>query len=206
MSEALTSDNPLFWQSRYKTGSIPWDLAEPAPPFVQLLQSPPEGIVLPPGKMAVLGSGYGNDAAFFARQGFDVTGFDFVPEAVAQATQLYGDTGARFVEADLFNLPPETAGLFDYVLEHTCFCAIRPNQRAAYVEASARLLKPGGVLIGLFWAHHEMGGPPYKTDEAELRRLFSPPFELCYLAITPHSIPARQNEEFLGIFSKVLGV
>jgi methyl halide transferase len=192
----LTSDQPEFWATRYQNQSTPWDLGQPAPSFVSLLKQHEERF--PPGKMAVVGSGYGHDAGFFGESGFEVIGFDYVPEAVAGANERYGRY-ARFVQADIFNLPGEYLGMFDYVLEHTCFCAIRPRQREGYVQAVYSLLQPGGTLIGLFWAHTEEGGPPYSTNRQELEHLFSSLFDIENMTIPPDSVADRQGEELLMI-------
>lgn len=193
----ITCQQPEFWQVRYQEHQTPWDLGGVAPPFVSLLEK--QDTPLKPGKMAVLGCGYGHDAAYFGQHGFAVTGFDFAPEAIAAAQQRYGAWGT-FVQADIFQLPSSYAEAFDTVLEHTCFCAIRPNQREAYVQVVHGLLKPGGCFVGLFWAHQELGGPPYKTNAAEIGRLFSPYFHIASLAQAQDSVPERAGEELLGIF------
>jgi SAM-dependent methyltransferase len=174
--------NVEFWQGRYDSGQMHWDLGAASPHFAELLARRPE--FLKPGKMAVLGSGQGHDAALFANAGFDVTGFDYAPGAIERADRLYGDQ-IRFVQADIFELAaPESpwTGQFDYVLEHTCFCAILPKDRPRYVHTAASLLKPGGYLLGVFWEHGEDEGPPFNTTEAELREAFSENFELVSMA------------------------
>ena len=62
--------------------------------------------------------------------------------------------------ADLFALPASMSSRFDAVWEQTCFCAVNPEQRAGYVDAMADVLKPSGMLYGLFWNHAMEGGPP----------------------------------------------
>jgi methyl halide transferase len=197
--ETLSSDNPVFWQSRYQSQQTPWDLGTVSPPFVGLMQT--ENALIKPGKMAVVGCGYGHDAAFFARQGFEVIGIDYAAEAVTAAQQTYGQW-AQYLQADLFDLPQAVLGQFDYVLEHTCFCAILPNRRPDYVKAVHSLLKPTGHFIGLFWAHQEEGGPPYKTDEAEIKTLFSPYFIIQHLDPVTDSIEGRKGQERLAIFAR----
>jgi methyl halide transferase len=193
----LTPDNPMFWELRYQSQNTSWDLDQPAPPFVDLLAQQP----FPPGKTAVLGSGLGHDAALFGKAGFEVTGLDYAPTAIEAAQARYGQW-VKFVQTDIFNLPQALIGQFDYVIEHTCFCAIPLQQRQAYVQSVYQLLKPQGKLIGLFFAHHEEGGPPFKTDEAELRTLFSPYFEIQSLAQAQNSTAKRQGEELLAIFQR----
>ena len=180
-----------FWQNRYETESTPWDLGEASPHFVSLLEGGASGLnnalkpPLTPGKMAVLGCGRGHDAALFAQAGFDVVGFDYAPAAIREAQALYGQM-ARFQQLDILKLGLDRGdstsmwtGYFDYVLEHTCFCAISPADRPAYVQAVKTLLKPGGLLLGLFWETGEQEeGPPYNTLETDVRSEFRSGFEV----------------------------
>ncbi len=189
-----------FWESHYASNTLPWDLGEPSPPFVQLMKT--QGANFPPGKMAVPGSGQGHEAGFFGQLGFQVVGFDYVPQATALAKEHYG-TVAQFECLDIFHIPTIYHGTFDYVLEHTCLCALRPNLRQAYVALIHRLLKPGGQLIGLFFAHQETGGPPYSITKEEILDLFSPPdFNRHSLERTLDSHPSRQGLEYLGVFTR----
>ena len=61
---------------------------------------------------------------------------------------------------DLFTLPHTDSGHYDLVLEHTCFCAIDPARRAEWAEVAARILRPQGRLLALFYTHDRPGGPP----------------------------------------------
>ncbi len=188
---AVSHQDVAFWESRYESRTTAWDLGEGAPPFAIAVES------LKPGKMAVLGCGAGHDAALFADAGFDVVGFDFAPGALELAASLYGDLFA-LEQADIFNLPSTWHGKFDYVLEHTCFCAIDPRQRDAYMRTVCNLLKPSGTLVGLFWHHGETDGPPFDTTPEELLARLSPHFTLPLpLKITEYSHPKRANQEFL---------
>lgn len=186
-----------FWNDCYESQHTPWNLNAPAPPFIQFLESTD----LPVGRMAVLGSGHGHDAALFGEHGLEVTGFDLSELAIEAATQQYGNL-ATFVLADLFNLPQAYTHQFDYVLEYTCFCAIEPELREAYVNVVYDLLKPKGTFIGVFFTHHNEGGPPYKTTTEEVIRLFSPKFTIETLALSQHSHPKRQGEEHFALFKK----
>ncbi|WP_218079923.1 methyltransferase domain-containing protein [Anthocerotibacter panamensis] len=192
-------ETAAYWEERYRSGTTRWDLGEAAPPFRLLL----EGAQAPPaGHLAVLGCGRGYDALLFAQRGFTVLGFDFAPAAVEAATALAKRSGssAHFFERNIFDLPQEFAGAFDYVLEHTCFCAIDPLRRPDYVHLVHTLLKPGGKLMGLFFTHNRSGGPPYGTTPEEVRALFIPKFEVLTLELTPHSVAERRGEEHLGYF------
>lgn len=186
-----------FWEDRYQVGDTGWDLGAPAPP---LLRASGE---LAPCRAVVVGCGKGHEVLALARRGFRVVGVDFAPSAVevgrraAKEAQL----DARFEQADVFALPANL-GTFDLWVEHTCFCAIDPARRGDYVAAAARTLAPGGMVLGLFYAHGRKGGPPFSTDGDALTRLFSTDFELLSLELAPDSHPRRRGEELLGRFRR----
>jgi SAM-dependent methyltransferase len=190
-----------YWEQRYHAGTDRWDIGQAAPPFASLLNSPhaPK-----PGRTAVLGCGRGHDALLFAAYGFDVIGFDFAPAAIAAATALAqaNHSPAQFLQRDIFDLAAEFPGKFDYVIEHTCFCAIAPEQRPAYVQLIHTLLKPQGQLLALFFTHNRPGGPPFGITPHEIQQYFAPKFHLLGLAPATHSIPERQGEEHLGQFQR----
>ena len=186
-----------FWQDRYDTGRMNWDLAAPSPHFTRLLEEQ----TLPPGKMAVLGAGRGHDASLFAKAGLEVTAFDYVEAAKAGAEALYGNL-FRYEIGDIFYLDASFEGQFDYVLEHTCFCAIPVKRREEYVQTVRRLLKPGGKMIAVFWQHGDPDGPPFSTTPEELERLFGPYFAFNRLEPMPENAPRRDGQEYLGILTK----
>lgn len=201
-SQPLPSDNALsveFWEQHYQEGRARWNLGQPAPPFVSWLKA---ANAPPPGKTIVLGSGPGYEAMLFAERGFEVTAVDFAPSAIAEASQAAAqqDLPIQFLQRDIFDLVPEFAGQFDYVVEHTCFCAIEPSLRTAYVDLVASLLKPGGELLALFFTHDRLGGPPFGSTPEQIRQLFEPKFTVLSLRPETHSIEARQGEEHVGHF------
>ncbi len=204
----MTTANSQYWENRYQEGTTGWDIGQAAPPFVSLLDS---AAAPKPGKMAVLGSGSGYDALLFAARGFEVIGFDFAPSAITQsvalraiasATELAQNSSisAQFLQRNIFDLPAEFPHYFDYVLEHTCFCAIAPGDRQPYVQLVKSLLKPDGELVALFWAHNQLGGPPFGTTTTEIRQYFEPDFRINSLTLANNSVPQRQGQEYLGRF------
>ena len=195
----LSGANPEYWENRYQEGTTRWDLGQATPPLVSLLNSE---AVPPSGRVAVLGCGRGYDAMLFASHGFVVMGFDFAESAIADAQALAQATGssAQFLQRDIFDLPSEFPSFFDYVVEHTCFCAIDPDKRPAYVKLVRSLLRPGGELIGLFWTHTRPGGPPFGVTTAAIKQYFESDFEILSLELVTNSVPERQGEEYLGRF------
>ncbi|VXD21711.1 Similar to thiol methyltransferase 1 [Planktothrix serta PCC 8927] len=202
-----------FWEERYQQGTSAWDLGEPAPPFVTFLQS---SHAPAPGRTAVLGCGRGYDALLFATYGFEVVGFDFADSAIQEALQLQQllitqpsilkgsgksfPTSAKFLHRDIFELIKEFSGDFDYVIEHTCFCAIPPNKRDDYVQLVESILKPNGQLLGLFFTHTRPGGPPFGITPGEIQQYFQEKFQILDLHPVTNSTPSRQGQEHWGHF------
>ena len=186
-----------FWNGRYLEKNTGWDLGKVAPPFVHLVES---RALVPYSSILIPGAGRGWEALYLAELGFAVTCVDFAPEAVAEGRALAERHGVRvsYVEEDLFRLSPEHYGRFDYLLEQTCFCAIDPDRRREYREMAARMVRPGGELVGLFYVHGREGGPPWTTTSEEVRDLFSPHFDFIEFAVTPHSVESRKGEEILA--------
>lgn len=207
MGEPCVSDSAR-WDQRYREGTDGWELGRPAPPLERFLRSDPRR-PQPPGRVLVPGCGRGHEAHLLAELGFEAIGLDFSAEAIAHARQLHGADcpGLRWLQADLFDATAlEGAGLaagsLRGLLEHTCFCAIDPGQRGAYLDAVVRLLAPGGWFLALFWCHGRPGGPPWGSDATDLeqqltasglqRRLWEP---------AQGSLPERDNE-WLGLWQR----
>ena len=181
------------WDDRWRRADTPWDMSEPAPPLVAAVA---RGDLAPPARVLVPGCGAGHDVRFLASRGFLVTGIDISPLALTKARELAASDGvaAEFVEADLFALPPALRG-YDAVWEHTCFCAIDPSLRDAYVDAVADALRPGGRLVGLFFAITPEKGPPFGATDAEIRHRFARRFAVDVLRPATDSHPARLGRE-----------
>jgi methyl halide transferase len=198
----MTDLTDAAWEHRYQSGAAGWDLGQPAPALSAMLASahPPA-----PGRIAVLGCGTGQDAVALATAGFDVVGVDFAPSALAQARALAATRPAlriHFLQQDLFALDPKLHGQFDYVWEHTCFCAIAPESRPDYVQVIKSLLKPAGQLLGVFYTHSRQGGPPFGVTPQAVLEYFNADFESVQFAPVVTSIARRSGEEHFAIFRR----
>jgi len=181
------------WEQRYQTGDMPWEKGAPSPGLVDFLAAHPK---LARGTVAVPGCGTGHDAREFARAGFDTYGFDIAPSAIKLAierTQVAG-LKATFEQRDFLHDSPSQ--LFDWLFEHTLFCAINPGDRDAYVQAAVRWLKPGGNYLAVNYMIPNTEGPPFGTTRDELWKRFSPHFELVEEYV-PRSYPNRTGLELL---------
>ncbi|HEY9627327.1 MAG TPA: methyltransferase domain-containing protein [Coleofasciculaceae cyanobacterium] len=187
------------WEKRYQEDQDPWDLGCPAPPLINLLAS---AEAPKPGRMAVLGCGSGQDAMLFAAAGFDVIGFDFAPSAIERACNTAKDRklNAQFLQRNIFELETKFLHSFDYVLEHTCFCAIDKMRRSHYVQVVKNLLCSNGQLIALFYTHRRLDGPPFGVKPQEILDLFTPDFDIALFKAAKDSIARRKGEEHLAIF------
>jgi len=86
---------------------------------------------------------------------------------------------------------------FDWVFEHTLFCAIDPIQREAYARAVLRWLQPGGHFLAIHYLNPEHpDGPPWGVTRAELLQWFSPGLELLDEWV-PRSYPNRAGRELM---------
>ena len=92
--------------------------------------------------------------------------------------------------------PGEPPFLFDWVFEHTLFCAIQPHERDAYVRAVLRWLKPRGHYLAVNYLIPDRDGPPFGTTREELWQRFSPHFELLEEWV-PRSYPNRTGLELM---------
>jgi len=193
----------LEWQRRYEQNDTPWDKGMPAPPLVCYLA---EHEIT--GRIMVPGCGKGHEVrALAAQTGATVVGLDLAPAAVAAATQIsaqFPTAGSvSFVLGDFFQLPLALRGSFDWLVEHTCFCAIDPQRRSDYVLAAASALRPGGKIFGIFFLNPDTEtGPPFAVSQAELSALFDPHFILVEQWAPRESFPGRENRELVRILQK----
>jgi SAM-dependent methyltransferase len=181
------------WETRYRTGDMPWEKGEASPGLVDFLTEHPK---LPRGTVCVPGCGTGHDARVWARAGFDVTGLDLAPSAIRMSREQTAAAGltAHFEVGDfLKDDPPQP---FDWIFEHTLFCAIDPADRDEYARAVLRWLKPDGDYLAVNYMIPDRDGPPFGTTRAELWRRFSPSFDLVQEQV-PRSYANRTGLELL---------
>ena len=189
----------LEWQRRYEQEDTPWDKGAPSPALADFLRE--RGVT---GRVLVPGCGRGHDARALAAQAeADVVGLDLSPTAVAQANKLGVTANLSFVSGDFFQLPPELAGSFDWVVEHTCFCAIDPRLRQDYVKAAANALRDGGKFFGIFYMNPGSdSAPPFPSTREELSTLFDPRFTLLEEWVPQNSFPGREQRELVRLLQK----
>ena len=182
-----------YWEARYQTKDMPWEKGAASPGLVDFLKSHPS---LARGTVCVPGCGTGHDVRVWAQAGFAASGFDIAPSAIRLATEATRAAGltAKFAQANF--LKDEPPALFDWIFEHTLFCAIQLEERDAYVEAMLRWLKPRGQYLAVNYIIPDQDGPPFGTTREELWQRFSPHFQLKQEWV-PRSYPNRTGLELM---------
>jgi len=186
---------PDYWNRIYQDEVRPgWDM-DGATPLVDELLALALSLGLRPGcDLVVPGCGYGHDAAELEARGFAVTGLDFAPLAIQGAQHRYGDR-VSWSQADWFTTQ---LGPWDAIFDHTCFVAMDPPRRPAYVDACAEHLRPGGLWLAvLFHDVNGRPGPPHAIPMEEMRALAEARFEVLHLAHALSSHSRRAGREFL---------
>ena len=193
----------LEWQRRYEENDTPWDKGAPAPALTAFLHQKQIA-----GRVLVPGCGRGHDVRALGTQpNTSVVGLDLSPTAIAQARELASpsrtDMDVSFIVGDFFKLPAKLRRSFDWLVEHTCFCAIEPPQRPDYVRAAFSALRTGGRIFGIFYLNPDKeGAPPFAVSREELSGLFDHHFTLLEEWVPQVSFPGREDREWVRIMQK----
>ncbi|MDH4475117.1 MAG: methyltransferase domain-containing protein [Verrucomicrobiaceae bacterium] len=192
----------MSWEEKYQKGEVFWDRGEASLPMKQYLERHPVS-----GRALVPGCGRGHEVALAAGLGLDVMGLDIAPTGVAEAKARYPELAERFVVGDLFDPPEVMRGVFDVVLEHTCMSALPPELRADYRRGIDLLLRPGGLLIGVWFINPELDpgyeGPPYPFSVEALTGLFAEGYEVVADYVPEVAFEGREGRERLRVLRRL---
>ncbi len=187
-----------YWESRYRDNVLGWDIgyiSTPIKEYIDQLQDTSIKILIP-------GAGRGYEALYLHNKGFRQTYVVDIASLPLQHLQKQCPEfpGDHLLETDFFDLAEDE---FDLVLEQTFFCALDPDLRPGYVKKMHEILKPGGILAGLFFDFpFASGGPPFGGNLKEYQDLFQERFRIRTLERAYNSIPPRQGKELFFIFEK----
>lgn len=189
------------WELRYQTDDTPWEKGAPHPALLEFLRREPMH-----GRVLVPGCGTGHDVRTIAATADEVVGLDVAPSAIRRAKMHPTVGGEHFEKGDFFNLPAKHIGTFDWVFEHTCFCAIAPSRRADYVESAASAIRSGGSLFGIFYLNPMMEpgeeGPPFGTSIEELDLFFGGKFRVVREWLPEVTYPGREGRKCCRLLSR----
>jgi SAM-dependent methyltransferase len=137
----------------------------------------------------------------------DATGLDIAPTGVAAARALYPLLADRIIVGDVFNPAAELRGGFDVVLEHTCMSGLHPSLRASYRRGIDLTLRPGGLLIGVWFINPDLDpdeeGPPFPFSVIALTALFADGYAIVDDYVPDVSFTGREGRERVRVLQRL---
>jgi SAM-dependent methyltransferase len=137
----------FVYRTAYLLGLNVWDRGAPNSALVELVEGASSS---PPGRALDIGCGTGTESVYLAEHGWDVTGVDMVPRALAIARRKAAAAGVspRFLEADATRLRDfEVGDGYTLLLDFGCFHTLPPDRRDAYVESISEAAAPGSTFL-----------------------------------------------------------
>jgi SAM-dependent methyltransferase len=174
--ESLNRGDPVGWfDELYRLGEkdatvVPWAGEGPNPHLVEWGRSRPA----PDGarRALVVGCGYGYDAEWLARLGYDVTAFDVSPTAIDAAQRDRASSQVEYQVADALEPPKEWFRAFDLVYEGYTLQVLPPLARSQALAGIAACVR-GTLLIVARGREDEdpTGELPWPLTRRELERV-----------------------------------
>ena len=186
-----------FWENKYKTNKIGWDLGEVSPPlkaYFDQLTNKDLKILIP-------GGGNSYEAEYLFNNGFkNVFVIDLAKSALDNIKlRVPNFPLSQLLHANFFDVEYT----FDLVIEQTFFCAINPNLRQSYASKMKDVLKNNGKLVGLFFeAKLNEDHPPFGGNKEEYHTYFEPHFSMDIIEKCYNSFHNRQEMELFVKFIK----
>jgi 2-polyprenyl-3-methyl-5-hydroxy-6-metoxy-1,4-benzoquinol methylase len=175
--EAVASGRPLEWfESLYAQAlsggvPVPWADRLPNPNLIELFQRN-RGLLS--GKQAlIIGCGFGDDAEWFAAQGFTVTAFDISPSAIDECRRRFAASKVAYDAVDLFKAPSAWELFFDVVVEAYTLQVLPHDLRVKAIEQICRFVSPHGHLLFIARARNKgepEGGLPWPLVREEIEQ------------------------------------
>jgi SAM-dependent methyltransferase len=168
----------LVYRAFYLARLPIWERQKPPSELVELIEGAEP---LAPARALDLGCGTGTDSIYLARHGWDVTGVDMVPEALAQARRNAERAGVSVTvqNAEVTRLGEVVHGTFELLLDFGCFRTLPADQRTAYVKSVSAVSAPGATLLLYGFARPPRLAPIAASISAdEVRERFSGDWEL----------------------------
>jgi SAM-dependent methyltransferase len=165
----------MFYKRATGPEELPWHSEKPAQFLIEAASWRTTR-----GKALDLGCGAGVFSVYLAKQGFEVTGIDFIPRALEMAAQRARSEQVKinWVSADLLNWITEDK--FDLVLDSGCLHTMNTRSMHRYKERLLSWTTPQSDFILAHWGKRSLWdwrpvGPRRRTRKA-LASFFSPEF------------------------------
>jgi SAM-dependent methyltransferase len=137
----------FVYRTFYRLGLRVWERSRPPSDLVELVEGPTP---LPSGRALDLGCGTGTDSVYLAQHGWDVTGVDMVPSALAAARRRAAAAGVspRYLKGDATRLRELGVGDgYTLVLDFGCFHTLPADRRDPYVQGVSEVAADGATLL-----------------------------------------------------------
>jgi len=156
----------LYWRSK-----TPWDANITPPEVLEFID------ITISGRALDLGCGTGANAITLARNGWRVTGVDFVPSAIRKARRKAASAGLAidFITADVTDLKG-IQGPFDYALDIGCLFGLDADGRMKYADNLIRLLRPDACYMIYAWLPRERSGRMVGISEDRIESMLGKAF------------------------------
>ena len=169
------------WELAYKKKDTPWDKGMASPALKSWIEDKEIS-----GNALVPGCGVGHDVRLLSRNKLSVTGIDISNTAIEIAKSFTNNNNVKYVNDNFFHYASRENNKFNWVFEHTFFCAIEKSLREDYVKGLRNLLEPKGQFLAIFFINSgciyegdsDDNGPPFKTCENTILNLFDPHFTI----------------------------
>jgi SAM-dependent methyltransferase len=173
----------------YAETNPPWDIGKPQPPFVAVA----DRVVSP---VLDAGCGTGGTSLFFAARGEQVTGIDFVEEAIRRARAKADERGlaVEFLIKDAMTLG-DWDKRFSSVIDSGLFHIYTGDDRQRYVQGLAHVLKAGGRLF-LFSFSDDPSWPGGGVSRQELYDAFANGWDIESLELVGGEVNPAYEAEF----------
>jgi SAM-dependent methyltransferase len=158
-----------------KPSDLLWHSEEPSPFLVQAI-----GERKSPGKALDLGCGAGIFSVYMAKAGYQVTGVDFIPEALEMAKKYANENGVKiqFLQKDI--LTWDNRETYDIILDSGCLHTISDKHR--FKDQVVKWLAPkGDFILGHFGRRNFFDWRPVgpiRRSKDQLEKLFAPELKL----------------------------
>jgi len=190
-----------YWTQRYQEERTGWDIGYPSTPlkeYIDQLEDKSLSILIP-------GAGKSYEAEYLWQQGFrNVFVMDISEFPLKQFQERNPDfPKTQLLLEDFF----QHKNQYDLIFEQTFFCSFVPSDenRNQYAEQMAKLLKPVGKLVGVWFdipLTGDMKKRPFGGDKKLYISYLNSYFETITFEKCHNSIPPRMGNELFGIFKK----
>lgn len=190
-----------YWTQRYQEDRTGWDIGFPSTPLKEYIDQLEDKMI----SILIPGAGNAYEAEYLWKQGFqNVSVMDISEFPLKQFQERNPDFPKdQLLLEDFFTHKTQ----YDLILEQTFFCSFAPTDenRNAYAKQMAKLLKPKGKLVGV-WFDIPLTGDMEKRPFGGNKELYLSYLETFFETIIYdqcyNSIPPRMGNELFGVFLK----